>query len=56
MVDRWYLFFISYMNKVTKVSAITSLNNFTKDDIKMVPVVPLFSTEHSKGKILALKN
>jgi len=26
----------------------------TKDDIKMVPVVPLFSTEHSKEKILAL--
>ena len=25
----------------------------TKDVIKMVPVVPLFSTEHSKGKILA---
>ena len=26
----------------------------TKDVIEMVPVVPLFSTEHSKGKILAL--
>ena len=26
----------------------------TKDVIKMVPVVPLFNTEHSKGKILAL--
>ena len=26
----------------------------TKDVIKMVPVVPLFSTEHWKGKILAL--
>ena len=26
----------------------------TKDVIKMVPVVPLFSTEHSKGKIMAL--
>ena len=26
----------------------------TKDVKKMVPVVPLFSTEHSKGKILAL--
>ena len=26
----------------------------TKDVIKMVPVLPLFSTEHSKGKILAL--
>ena len=26
----------------------------TKDVIKMVPVVPLFSTEHSNGKILAL--
>ena len=26
----------------------------TKDVIKMVPVVPLFSTEHSKDKILAL--
>ena len=26
----------------------------TKDVIKMLPVVPLFSTEHSKGKILAL--
>ena len=26
----------------------------TKDVIKMIPVVPLFSTEHSKGKILAL--
>ena len=26
----------------------------TKDVIKMVPVVPLFSTEHSKGKLLAL--
>jgi len=26
----------------------------TKDIIKMVPVVPLFSTEHTKGKILAL--
>ena len=26
----------------------------TKNVIKMVPVVPLFSTEHSKGKILAL--
>ena len=26
----------------------------TKDVIKMVPVTPLFSTEHSKGKILAL--
>ena len=26
----------------------------TKDVIKMVQVVPLFSTEHSKGKILAL--
>ena len=26
----------------------------TKDVIKMVPVVPLFSTEHSKGEILAL--
>ena len=26
----------------------------TKYVIKMVPVVPLFNTEHSKGKILAL--
>ena len=26
----------------------------TKDVIKMVTVVPLFSTEHSKGNILAL--
>ena len=26
----------------------------TKDVMKMVPVVPLFSTEHSRGKILAL--
>jgi len=26
----------------------------TKEVIKMVPVVPLFGTEHSKGKILAL--
>ena len=26
----------------------------TKDVIKMAPVVSLFSTEHSKGKILAL--
>ena len=26
----------------------------TKDVIKMVPVLPLFSTEHSKGGILAL--
>ena len=26
----------------------------TKDVIKMVRIVPLFSTEHSKGKILAL--
>ena len=26
----------------------------TKDVIKMVPVVRLFSTEHPKGKILAL--
>ena len=26
----------------------------TKYVIEMVPVVPLFSTEHSKGKILAL--
>ena len=26
----------------------------TKDVIKMVPVVPLFSIEHSKGTILAL--
>ena len=26
----------------------------TKDVIQMVPVVPLFNTEHSKGKILAL--
>ena len=26
----------------------------TKDVIKMVPAMPLFSTEHSKGKILAL--
>jgi len=26
----------------------------TKDVIKMVPVVPLFSTQHSKGKMLAL--
>ena len=26
----------------------------TKDVIKMVPVVPLFSTERGKGKILAL--
>ena len=26
----------------------------TKDVIKMVPVVPLFSTEHLKGKILTL--
>ena len=26
----------------------------TKDVIKMVPLVPLFSIEHSKGKILAL--
>ena len=35
----------------------TSVNVFprhTKDVIKMVPVVPLFSTEHSKWKILAL--
>jgi len=24
----------------------------TKDVLKMVPVVPLFSNEHSKGKIL----
>ena len=43
-----------HMDEVTKLSAITSLNNFTKDHIKMVPGVPLFSTEHSKGKILAL--
>ena len=29
----------------------------TKDVIKMVPVVPLYSTEHSKGKYwLSLKN
>jgi len=29
----------------------------TKDVMKMVPVVPLFSTEHSKGKYwLFLKN
>ena len=26
----------------------------TKDVITMVPVVPLFGTQHSKGKILAL--
>ena len=26
----------------------------TKDVTKMVPVVPLFNTEYSKGKILAL--
>ena len=26
----------------------------TEDVVKMVPVVPLFSTEHSKGEILAL--
>jgi len=26
----------------------------TKDVIKMVPVVPLFNTDHSKGKLLAL--
>ena len=26
----------------------------TKDVIQMVPVVPLFSTEHSKGETLAL--
>ena len=26
----------------------------TKDVIKMVPGLPLFSTEHSKGRILAL--
>ena len=26
----------------------------TKDVIKMLPVVPLFSIEHSKGRILAL--
>ena len=26
----------------------------TKDVIRMVPVVPLFSTEHSKGKKMAL--
>jgi len=26
----------------------------TKNVIKIVPVVPLFSTEHSKGKKLAL--
>ena len=26
----------------------------TKNVIKMVPVVPLFRTEHSKGKIMAL--
>jgi len=26
----------------------------TKDAIKMVPVVPLFSSQHLKGKILAL--
>jgi len=25
-------------------------------DIKVVPVVPLFSSEHSKGKILALNS
>ena len=31
-----------------------SRTRHTKDVIKMVPVVPLFSTEHSKGKILAL--
>ena len=24
----------------------------TKDGLKILPVVPLFSTEHSKGKIL----
>ena len=30
------------------------LARHTKDVIKMVPVVPLFSTDHSKGKILAL--
>jgi len=27
---------------------------YTKDVIEMVPVVPLFSNEHSNGKILAL--
>ena len=26
----------------------------TKDVVKMVPVVPLFSTKHSKGRMLAL--
>ena len=31
-----------------------SIPSHTKDVIKMVPVVPLFSTEHSNGKILAL--
>ena len=30
-----------------------SILRHTKDVIKMVPVLPLFSTEHSKGKILA---
>jgi len=33
-----------------------SRTRLTKDVIKMVPVPPLFSTEHSKGKILALAN
>ena len=31
--------------------------SYTKDVIKMVPIVPLFGTEHSKGKYwLFLKN
>ena len=30
------------------------IKRHTKDVIKMVPVVPLFSTQHWKGKVLAL--
>jgi len=42
-------------NLMTFISGLLSLH--TKDVIKMVPVVPLFSTEHSKGKYwLFLKN
>ena len=40
--------------EVNMSSLLLRLYGWTKNVIKMVPVVPLFSIEHSKGKILAL--
>ena len=47
-------YYYHYLDSLEHRTCNDSVPRHTKDVIKMVPVVPLFSTEHSKGKILAL--